>query len=69
MIVVGWERDGWVPDRDLVEIVRNGNNTGIVVDPRPNLDRTLSRIKADFGDDTWISVIGRSGRSHGCLSL
>jgi len=29
-----------------------------VVDPRPDLHRTLARIKADFGDDFWTTVLG-----------
>jgi hypothetical protein len=29
-----------------------------LVDPRPDLHRTLARISAEFGDDPWISVLG-----------
>ena len=58
MVIVGWEGDGWLSVHDFVEIVQDGNDTCIVVDPRPALDRTLSRIRADFGDGPWISVLG-----------
>ena len=58
MIVVGFQGDGWLPVHELVEIVRDGSDTCIVVDPRPNLHRTLSEIRADFGDVAWISVHG-----------
>jgi hypothetical protein len=58
MVIVGFEGDGWLPICDFVKIVQNGLDTCIVVDPRPDLDRTLSRIGADFGDGPWISVLG-----------
>ena len=58
IVIVGFEGDGWLPVRDFLEIVQNGDDTCIVVDPRPALDRTLSRIRADFGDGPWISVLG-----------
>jgi hypothetical protein len=58
MVVIGFEGDGWLMVHDLMEIVRNGHETCIVVDPRPDLDRTLSRIEADFGDGPWINVLG-----------
>jgi hypothetical protein len=57
-VIVGFEGDGWLPVHDLVEIVQDGLDGRIVVYPRPNLDRTLLRIKADFGDNPWISVLG-----------
>jgi hypothetical protein len=57
-----------MPVSDFVEIVQTGNDTCIVVDPRPNLDQTFARIKADFGDDPWISVLGiaRLDLTDGC---
>jgi hypothetical protein len=55
-VIVGWEGDGWLPVHDFVEIVKSG--TCIFVDPRPNHDRTLSRIRLDYGDDPWISLLG-----------
>ena len=58
IVIVGWDGDGWLPVHDRAEIVQNGHDTCIVVDPRPALDRTLSRIRADFGDGPWISVLG-----------
>jgi hypothetical protein len=58
MVIVDFEGDGWLPVRDVAEIVQNGNDTCIVVDPRPDLDRTVARIKAHCGDDPWISVLG-----------
>ena len=58
IVIVGFEGDGWLPVHDLVEIVQDGLDGRIVVYPRPNLDRTLLRIKADFGDNPWISVLG-----------
>ena len=58
MVIVGFDGDGWMPIHDFAEIIQHGNDACIVVDPRPDLDRTLARIKADFGDDPWISVLG-----------
>jgi hypothetical protein len=58
MVIVRREGDGWLPLSDFVEIVEDGHDTCIVIDPRPDLDRTLSRIRADFGDGPWISVVG-----------
>jgi len=58
IVIVGWEGDGWLPVHDFVEIVQNGSDTCIVIDPRPNLDRTLSRIRAEFGDGPSMSVLG-----------
>jgi hypothetical protein len=57
-VIVGFEGDGSLPVHDFVEIVRTGGDACIVVDPRPDLDRTLARIKEDFGDEPWISVLG-----------
>jgi hypothetical protein len=45
-------------NRNLKEIVQNGNDTSIVVDPRPDLHRTLSRIRVDFGDSPGITILG-----------
>jgi hypothetical protein len=58
MVIVGFEGDGWLPIFDFVKIAQNGHDTCIVVDPRPDLDRTLARIKANCGDGPWISVLG-----------
>jgi hypothetical protein len=58
MVIVGFEGDGWLPVRDFAEIVQNGREACIVVDPRPDLPRTLSRIREDFGDGPWINVLG-----------
>jgi hypothetical protein len=57
MVIVGFEGDRWLPVHDFSEIVRDGNDTCIVVDPRLHLERTLARIKDDFGDDHRISVV------------
>jgi hypothetical protein len=58
LLIVGFEGDGWLEVHDFVKIVQNGRDTCIVVDPRPDLDRTVSRIRVDFGDGPWISVLG-----------
>lgn len=58
IVLIGWEGDGWLPVHDFVEIVQNGNDTSIVVDPRPDLDRTLARITSDFGGGPWITILG-----------
>ena len=58
IVVVGLEGDGWKSVSDFVEIVQNGREARIVVDPRPDLDWTHSRIREDFGDGPWISVLG-----------
>jgi hypothetical protein len=41
IVIVGWEGAGLMPVREFVEIVRHENDT-CVVDPRPDLARTLS---------------------------
>jgi hypothetical protein len=58
IVIVGFEGDVWMPVSDLVRIIRDGNDSGIVVDPRSDLPPTLARIRADFDDDPWISVLG-----------
>ena len=58
MVIVGWEGDGWLRVHDFVEIVQNGDDPCIVADPRPDLDRTLARIKVNFGDGPWITILG-----------
>jgi len=58
MVIVGMEDDGWLPVHDLAKIVQNEREACSVVDPRPDLHRTISRIRADFGDGPWISVLG-----------
>jgi hypothetical protein len=57
IVIVGWEGDGWLSVHDFVEIVQNGHDTCVVIDPRPDLARTLARINADFGDTPWISAL------------
>ena len=64
IVIVGLEGDGWLTVHDFVEIVQNGHDTCIVVDPRPDLHRTLARIKAEFGVGPWIS----SSASPGSIS-
>jgi hypothetical protein len=64
IVIVGWDGDGWLPVHDRAEIIQNGHDTCIVVDPRPDLHRTLARIKADFGVGPWIS----SSASPGSMS-
>jgi hypothetical protein len=55
-MIIGWEGDGWLPVHNFREIVRNWHDT--CPDHRSNLNRTLSRINADFGDNPWISIFG-----------
>jgi hypothetical protein len=57
-VIIGFVGDGWLPVHDCVEIVRNGHDTCIVVDPRPYLHRPPSRIKVDFANSHWINVLG-----------
>jgi hypothetical protein len=42
---------------DFAKTIKSGDDACIVIDPPPDVDRTLSRIKADFGDGTWISLL------------
>jgi len=58
IVIVGWEGDGWLPVHDLAKIIQNGCDACVVVDPRPDLHRTLAGIKSDFGDNIWISILG-----------
>src|ERR1700733_5925361 len=58
MVIVGFVGNGWLPICDLARIAQNGKDTCIVVDPWPDLDRALTRIKASFGDGPWIRVLG-----------
>ena len=58
IVIVGLKGGGWLPVRDLVDIARIGHDTCIVVDTWADLDRTLSCIRADFGDDFWTNVLG-----------
>jgi hypothetical protein len=58
MVVVGINGDGRLRMSDLREIVQEGRDGCFVVDPRPDLDRTLARIRVDYGDDPWVRVLG-----------
>jgi hypothetical protein len=58
MVIVGFDGDGWLPVDDFAKIVEDGHDTCIVVDPGPNLAQTLARIREDFGDGPWMSVLG-----------
>jgi hypothetical protein len=37
-VIIGLDGDGWLPVHDFVDIIQNGNDSCIVLDPRPRLD-------------------------------
>ncbi len=55
---MGFEGYGWHEIRDLREIVQEGRDACVVVDPRPDLNRVLAQITADYGDDPSIHILG-----------
>jgi hypothetical protein len=58
MIIVGFNGDGCLRTSDLRQIIQDGREGCLVIDPRPDLERALARITADYGDDPWINILG-----------
>jgi hypothetical protein len=56
--VVGFEGDGYIPLRQLIEMLEDGDDNLCVIDPCRDPDATGAKIEEEYGDTVWFQVIG-----------